>query len=68
MMIAFMPDDPTTLLIADALNVIVGVLLFISMALVVVLVLIIRRYRKWLDQVGRMRHAWPKAISTSLSM
>ena len=52
-MIAFMPDDPTTLLIADALNVIVGVLLFISMALVVVLVLIIRRYRKWLDQVGK---------------
>ena len=48
-----MADTDSTLLLAHALNATLGVLLFLSLVLVVFLFLLIRRYRLWLDQVGR---------------
>jgi len=47
-----MPESPSILLIALATNVTLALLLLLCLALVGFLLLRIRRYRKWLNQVG----------------
>jgi two-component system phosphate regulon sensor histidine kinase PhoR len=48
-----MPEHTAIQLIAYTLNTTLGVMLLCCIALVVFLLVIIRRYRKWLDQIGR---------------
>ncbi len=52
-MALFMPDPLMTSTLAHALTTTLGVLMGACLLLVVFLLLIIRRYRKWLDQIGR---------------
>lgn len=47
-----MPESHSILLIALSVNATLGVLLLLSLVLVVCLLLMIGRYRKWLNQVG----------------
>lgn len=52
-MVVLMPDSSPIILLAYTLNTVLGVTLLCCVALVVFQFLIIRRYSKWLDQIGR---------------